>query len=261
MHLLVKSHIGLTSESCLVKYIPKGLYILPWYKEHSRLETIHLWIPHTDICPFSQDLGAFHKSLVLSSRTKDHLEICMKATSHRLHVALKLNFPSASPLCISSTVARCKYYENPSTKKDLWSSHWHHVWKPRRNVKLILENRLEKCRAFCWGGRFFSGVSQQRRSRSALGFHLRSPGTGDRLILSCHCGRGSVMCAFSKRELWQEHRQEVPNGPVGRRMRVINQRYTQPKQFNENHTHTCRDETVYITVCMWLLLHTFGKGY
>lgn len=34
------------------------------------------------------------------------------------------------------------------------------------------------------------------QSGSALRFHLRSPGTGDRLIPSRHCRGGSVMCSF-----------------------------------------------------------------
>ncbi len=43
---------------------------------------------------------------------------------------------------------------------------------------------------------FFFFFFLPHRSGSSLRFHLRSPGTGDRLILSQHCLGGSVMCSF-----------------------------------------------------------------
>lgn len=160
------------------------------------------------MCPFSHDLFVFNKSLIfevhgqtISCKTPWNL-LRDWETSRHLHFLSVRSFDAHHIQLYGMSIMKNLHWKGfmghscLEAKSDAENESWY--W-------------FEKCQVFCWGGAIFT---TPERISSLVSFAL----TGDRRSFNPipTLAGEEVWCALSKHELWQEHRQEILNGPIGR---------------------------------------------
>jgi len=118
-------------------------------------------------------------------------------------------------------------------------------WKPK--VMLKTKADTEKCQVFCWGGAIFL----PHRSGSALWFHLRSSGTGDRLIPFRHLPGRKCDVLFRSTSCDRNTDKRFLMGPWGDRDTCYQSEMNrEPTQFNHLHTHALSKMQLYTLLCI-----------